>query len=293
MTATAVLSSIALKRVIKAPSAVANTLDWRKASAGVANALAIDVHADKIGLALATLRSSKDEQGATESQQVLRSRQLLFRNREPDRDHFSLGFRDSFSCRVLDPIPLTTTEQTGRKRKRAIAPEAKDRLSSLIRDHNVCGIVVSWPIQKDTGLKGASCGRTLWALEQLLEEEGSEGALPFAPNRPLCLWQGFTSDHPVEDTFGRCSVYARTSDKTEHFASKEQYHLENEPVAAAEIWKNFCEYHWPAAAVVTTPHGGVQSSSSSSSSSTMEVNSVRSAFSGSLITERRRGLAAA
>jgi len=287
MTATAVLSSIALKRVIKAPSAVANTLDWRKASAGVANALAIDVHADKIGLALATLRSSKDEEGATESQQVLMSRQLLFRNREPDRDHFSLGFRDSFSCHVLDPISLIASEQTGRKRK-VISPEAKHRLTTLIRDHNVCGIVVSWPIQKDTGLKGASCGRTLWALEQLLEEEESEGAPPLAPNRPLCLWQGYTSDHPVEDNFGRCSVYARTSDKTEHFASKEQYYLENEPVVAADVWKNFCEYHWPAAAVVTTPSGGVQNSSN-----TMQVNSVGSAFSGSLITERRRGLAAA
>lgn len=289
MPATAILSSRALKRVIKAPSAVANTLDWRKASAGVANALAIDVHADKIGLALATLRSEKDDEGATESQQVLRSRQLLFRSRE--RDHFSLGFHDSFSCRVLDPIPLVSSEETGRKRKRVIAPEAKRRLSGLIRDHNVCGIVVSWPIQKDTGLKGASCGRTLWALEQLLEEDESEGFSPFAPNKPLCLWQGYTSDHPVEDNFGRCSVYARTSDKTEHFASKEQYHLENEPIIAADVWRDFCEYHWPAAAVVTTPPGGVQSHGNSSS--TVQVSSVGSGYSGSLITERRRGLAAA
>eukprot|EP00533_Pseudo-nitzschia_delicatissima_P016424 CAMPEP_0197262634 /NCGR_PEP_ID=MMETSP1432-20130617/602_1 /TAXON_ID=44447 /ORGANISM="Pseudo-nitzschia delicatissima, Strain UNC1205" /LENGTH=291 /DNA_ID=CAMNT_0042726941 /DNA_START=94 /DNA_END=969 /DNA_ORIENTATION=+ len=279
MTANAVLSSKALNRVIKAPSAVANTLDWRKASAGVANALAIDVHSDKIGLALATLRSEKDEEGLSESQQVLRSRQLLFRNPEPEQ--FSLGFRDSFSCKSLEPIHL---EQMGRKRKRVISPEAKRRLSGLIRDHNVCGIVVSWPVQKDTGLKGASCGRTLWALEQLLQEEETEGAaLPIAPNRPLCLWQGVHNTAEQEDAFGRCSVYARTSEKTEYFASKEQYC--EEPVLASEVWRDFCEHHWPAAVVVTTSPGGVHNSTTISTSA-MQINS-SAAYSGSLISDRR------
>ena len=296
MTASAVLSSIALKKVIKAPSAVANTLDWRKASGGVATALAIDVHADKIGLALATLRSENDDEG-THTESMLRSGQLFPNRCDLNRDQFSLGFHDSFSCRVLDPIPLIAsgeTIQTGRKRKRVICPQAKRRLSGLVRDHKVCGFVVSWPVQQDTGLIGASCGRTLWALEQLLQEDETD-APPFAPNRPVCLWKRVQIDTDAEhlsaDAFGRCSMYARTSDKTEHFASKEQYHLEDEdePILAADVLRDFCQHHWPAAEAVTIPigSGGVKDSGPS------QVTLVESRYSTDCLSSRRRSLVAA
>ena len=52
--------SALLKKVLKPPSAVANALDWKKAPGGVATAMTIDIHADRIGLALTTLRSQKE-----------------------------------------------------------------------------------------------------------------------------------------------------------------------------------------------------------------------------------------
>lgn len=260
MAASALLSSVALKKVVRPPSTVANTLDWKKATGGAATAMTIDIHSDRIGLALATLRS--DNEGEFDMEVHRGSR------RPWDREH-SRGF--SFSCEVLDSIPLIYADSAGggektaprtekrKKRKRVMPPDAKLRLSGLVRDHNVCGFVVSWPVQQDTGLMGASCGRTLWALEQLVEEDETEsehsgdstpiirpkfGPL-FAPNRPLCLWDGVHKEHPSADAFGRSSVYARTSTKTEHCASKEQYH-QDDSVLAAEIWRDFCEHHWPA-----------------------------------------------
>jgi hypothetical protein len=239
----AALSSIALTKVLKPPSAVANTLDWRKASGGVATAMTIDVHADRIGLALATLRSESDCDMEVHQRRRSRGLSSMYRN---GNDH-SRGYNNnySFSCTVLDSIPLVG------KRKKVMPSDAKRRISGLVRAHNICGFVVSWPLQQDTGLMGASCGRTLWALEQLLEdcEDGSSITTTdplFANNRPLCLWDGVRREQPATDAFGRSSVYARTSTKTEHCASKEQYH-QDESVLAAEVWKDFCEHHWPAA----------------------------------------------
>ena len=244
----AALSSIALTKVLRPPSAVANTLDWRKASGGVATAMTIDVHADRIGLTLATLRSESDCD--MEVHQRRTSRTGLSSNGHSHRGQTNNNNNNySFSCTVLDSIPLV-----GKRRMNLVPPDAKRMLSGLVRDHNICGFVVSWPLQQDTGLMGASCGRTLWALEQLLAEECEDDdessttstAPLFANNRPLCLWDGVHREQPATDAFGRSSVYARTSTKTEHCASKEQYH-QDESVLAAEVWKDFCEHHWPLA----------------------------------------------
>ena len=296
---TAVLNSAALKRVVKSPSAVANALDWRKASGGVATALAIDIHADQLGLALATLRSERDGEGATKQSKLWNSgKQPLFPSSldSENRDNFSLGFGDHFSCRRLEPIPLFANENTNemtqtkrRKRKRAICPEAKRMLTDLVRDHNVSSFVVSWPVQEDTGLMGASCGRTLWALEQLLEEETPA----FDPNRPLCLWhKADAQDESETDPFGRSSVFARTSDKKEYYASKEQYHLEDEPVVAAEVWMDFMEHHWPAAGQASIPMGNVPPKPSGNSG-TPPINPVDSDYNSGFILGGRRTLVAA
>lgn len=296
----AVLNSAALKKVVKSPSAVANALDWRKTSGGVATALAIDIHADQLGLALATLRSERDGENATkESKLWNRGPQPLFPSSldSENRDHFSLGFGDHFSCRRLEPVPLFTTSDKNnemtqtkrRKRKRTICPDAKRILSGLVLDYNVCSFVVSWPVQEDTGLMGASCGRTLWALEQLLEEEAS----PFGPNQPLCLWQkADAQDEAAEDPFGRSSVFTRTSDKKEYYASKEQYHLEDEPVVAAEVWMDFMEYHWPAAGLATIPMGSVPQNPSGNNSPA-PINPVESHYNSGFVLAGRRTLVAA
>lgn len=265
--AASALSSIALKKVLRSPSAVANALDWKKASGGVATAMTIDVHADRIGLALATLPAHANDnwlyRGPNHS-----SDDSINHNHNHNHNHTPGNSHYGVSCTVLDSISLIASEESdsdripnamlggiGRRRKRAVTPDAKRRLEGLIRDHNVCGFVVSWPVQQDTGLRGASCGRTLWALEQLLSEDNNDvdndndGARPgplFAPHRPLCFWDGVHTEQPTHDAFGRCSVFARTapSTQTEHFASKEQYH-KDESVLAEEVWKDFCDHHWP------------------------------------------------
>mmetsp|Transcript_87150 Transcript_87150/g.177627 ORF Transcript_87150/g.177627 Transcript_87150/m.177627 type:complete len:371 (+) Transcript_87150:240-1352(+) len=281
-----ILTSIALKKVVKPPNMVANALDWKKASGGVATAMAIDIHADRIGLALGTLENNNhnnnhsnsitsdyDSNDATMMKLMMRgsttsSHHPSSLDQQQHHNHY-LGY--GFSCTVLDSILLVkegdeSSSQSNnnsnirRKRKKKVVPrEDKLRLSGLVREHNVCGFVVSWPIQQDTGLMGASCGRTLWTLEQLLfdgggdddddEEEGRQQrpsrTTIFTPNRPLCLWDGMRSEQHKTDSFGRCAVYARTSEKTEHRASEEQYH-QDESVLAEDVWKDFCESHWPA-----------------------------------------------
>ena len=298
MASSTILSSTTLKKVIKVPHVVANTLDWKKASGGAATAIAIDVRPDKIGLALATIRSENDDE--THWRRMNRQ----FRSRAVNCDQQNpLGYGYSFSCQPLDPIPLVPGNENstgGRKRKKEVTLEAKRILSDLVQDHNVCSFVVSWPIQQDTGLLGASCGRTLWALEEFLKEEEADlsaGSL-FAPNRPLCLWQRVPNSevHTCADAFGRSSVYARTSTKTEHFASKEQYHLDDEPVLAMEVWRDFCEHHWPAAVTHNQdetsgaiPSDNVQSHGNNHA----YAHPVESQYTGNCISSSTRALVAA
>ena len=130
--------------------------------------------------------------------------------------------------------------------------------------------MISWPILKDTGLMGASCGRTLFAIEELLQQSQSSHQSPqslsesesvenqqqqqqhttnnsnsvFTVNRPICLWDSIHEEQPKADIFGRSSVYSRTSTKTEHCASKEQYH-QDESIVATKVWEDFVKTNWP------------------------------------------------
>jgi len=232
--------SALLKKVLKPPSAVANALDWKKAPGGVATAMTIDIHADRIGLALTTLRSEKE----------------YIRNIGHDLEYAhnaSTEGHNFSSCTLLDSISLKngiSSSEQKKRRRGIVSSEAKQRLNGLIHDHNVCGFVVSWPLQQDTGLMGAACGRTLWTLEQLLDGDDNivsttpQGSLFASSQRPLCLWDGAPKEHHRADAFGRSTVFARTSTKKEHVASKEQYH-QDESILAAEVWKDFCNHHWP------------------------------------------------
>lgn len=251
MPASAVLSSTLLKKVAKPPNVLANVLDWKMTSGSLATAMAIDIHADRIGLALATLTENS---GPGKPNNATRRRSA---NRS----------RACFDCKELDSIPIITVvnndslynssnnntqkRRRGKRRKRVVSPEGKDWLLGLVREHNVSGFVVSWQIQHDTGLMGASCGRTLWTLEQLMAENDEydddyNSNSIFTPTRPFCLWDGVhtNKEQPPTDSFGRCSVYARTSDKTEYRASKEQYH-HDKGVIPSQILTDFCRSHWP------------------------------------------------
>jgi hypothetical protein len=242
----------ALLRVLTTPARLAGAFDWRRGSG--CSLLSLDVHADHIGLALASHPSSSS----------------------PPSSSPVFGFPTvpgggpATGCRPLEPIRLV---RDGNKKngRTAVPPEARQRLADLVRDHRVCGFVVSWPLQRDTGRMGAPCGRTLFTLEQLLAAGGedataaAEAATPtgggpsssssspassiFTPNRPLCLWD--PSDvrraQPPVDEFGRCAAYAQTAapNKTVHSAEREQYFQEGRP-GPAQVWEDFSRTFWPA-----------------------------------------------
>jgi RNase H-fold protein (predicted Holliday junction resolvase) len=190
------MSSAAIMKVITTPSKIASSLDWRKVSGSV---LSLDIHPDRIGLALAS--------------------------------HPSYGEGSS----TLEPIKLA--------RKGRVTEECKEILASIVKDHKVCGVVVSWPLQEDTRRMGAACGRVLYTLERILENSNI-----ITPSRPFCLWNDHQCQEKQEepDVFGRSAVYSKipSSDKHIHKASEEQY-SQDENVVAADVWDDFVRVHWP------------------------------------------------
>lgn len=202
-------------RVLASPSKVANALDWRRSTGGAIATL--EFHADRIGVRI--------------------SQHPKNRNNRKQQQDYSLPV----SPRGRTKIPESTRQQ----------------LSDLVHQHKVCAFVVAWPLQQDTGLMGAACGRTLFAIEELLrtdldtnttttnETQNTNMRPVFAPNRPLCLWDsGVSNQQQAADVFGRSPLYARTSEKTTHLASEEQYH-QDESMEGSGIWDDFVKTHWP------------------------------------------------
>ena len=158
---------------------------------------------------------------------------VLSLNIHKDRIGVAIASHPSFGEQptTLPDIPLAG--------KGRVTTEIKERLAALAKDRRVCGMVVAWPIQRDTGRLGAPCGRVLHTLEQLVQDSNLCTA-----SRPLCLWDGNHSVPAYEDNWGRSPAYSQTSDKKEHRASLEQYN-QDETVVAAKVWDDFCRSHWP------------------------------------------------
>jgi len=163
------------------------------------------------------------------------------------QDHIGLALAShpSFGekAHTLKPIQLP-------KKGRRVTEECRALLAEIVAKHKVCGLVVSWPLQPDTGKMGAACGRVLHTLEDIVStnNEGVSNDLDSSSiltrNRPLCLWDGVHPTPETEDEWGRCAAYARTSDKAVHRASEEQYH-QDKNIVAAKVWEDFCRVHWP------------------------------------------------
>jgi len=147
----------------------------------------------------------------------------------------SVSAPSSSSSSSYYSVPLRT------KGVRKIPPSSRQQLADLVHAHNVCGFVVSWPLQRATGLAGAACGRTLHTIEELLlavPVSSPSSSVPgasaspadtaahttttptptaattaslFTRNRPLCLWDGIHMEQPTMDKFGRSSVYTPSS----------------------------------------------------------------------------------
>jgi len=132
----------------------------------------------------------------------------------------------------LPSIPLRSATQDNRK---VLDSTVSQELAQTVKNFNVCGMIVAWPVQRE-GWCGKSCGKDLHTLDQI-QTSGFQ--------RPVCLYDPQCSA-PPEDEWGRTSLYAETSDKTMHVASKEQYEQVNTVGrAAVDIWGDFCAKHWP------------------------------------------------
>jgi hypothetical protein len=200
-----------LMKILTVPSKVASALDWRKL--GTSSVLTLAVHSDRIE-AVTAHHPSDDGEKSRNNNVIFESLQLSKNGRD---------------------IPEFT----------------KQRLKDIIKEQNVCGIVVSFPIQPDTGKLGYAAGRTLWMMERLLMQDQSSGSnnnnttSPTLPlNRPICLWDSVHAEQPPIDAWGRSPVYANTSTKLCHSASQEQYH-QDEGITAARVWEDFMRTNWP------------------------------------------------
>lgn len=130
----------------------------------------------------------------------------------------------------LPSIPLRTHIEHNKK---VLDEAVSQELARAVQNFNVCGMVVSWPVQRE-GWCGKSCGKVLNTLDQIQAANTS---------RPICLYDPNHSS-PPEDEWGRATLYSETSDKTLHVASEEQYEDTTGKVAV-DIWNDFCAEHWP------------------------------------------------
>jgi hypothetical protein len=169
---------------------------------------------------------------------------LLSLNIHKNRIGVAVASHPSFGekCQELEPLRFADDHMT-------IDKNCLDRFQRIVDEYKVCGLVVSWPLQRDTGRMGAACGRVLYALEELIDKSGEHSMA--SAKRPLCLWD---SDHIIPkqradpklqvDGFGRCASYGNTSGEKEYIASKSQYH-EDENTVVVRVWEDFCKEHWP------------------------------------------------
>jgi hypothetical protein len=137
----------------------------------------------------------------------------------------------------VEHLPSIDLKMTVKDNLKILHESTIEQLTSVVQDHNVCGLVISWPVQKE-GWCGAPCGRVLYTLDQITDQSNNI----ITPSRPACLWDGKHRES-TEDAWGRMAIYSHTSEKTLHKASEEQYR--DPETLAADVWNDFCRNHWP------------------------------------------------
>eukprot|EP00522_Entomoneis_paludosa_P002162 CAMPEP_0172465924 /NCGR_PEP_ID=MMETSP1065-20121228/54770_1 /TAXON_ID=265537 /ORGANISM="Amphiprora paludosa, Strain CCMP125" /LENGTH=208 /DNA_ID=CAMNT_0013222595 /DNA_START=156 /DNA_END=782 /DNA_ORIENTATION=- len=138
----------------------------------------------------------------------------------------------------IQPLPSIPVEVETHHNRKVLKDSVLKTLSEVVEDPNlnVCGLVVSWPLQKE-GWAGASCGKVLHTLDQIVQDTSIVTA-----KRPIVLWDGHHFLNK-EDEWGRTAVYSETSNSSLHVASKEQY--KEEGMLAAEIAADYLRHYFP------------------------------------------------
>lgn len=154
------------------------------------------------------------------------------------RDSVSLNLAQHPSrdedCHSFEPISIKYRVRSNRK---VLDDSVTHVFQGIVKENNICGFVVDWPLQKE-GRMGASCGRVLHILDSLLETQ------VLSQSRKFCLWDGEHVAIETEDKWGRCPLYGRKCDKTEHIASRDQ-DTNTTTNLVADMWHDFSRAHWP------------------------------------------------
>lgn len=217
-----------LLNFLAAPSRVASKLDWKKTMGG-SHVLAVDIGKDRIGMALAPHPSSSEPIRTLEPLRLERC------TRQPQQQYGTSGI-----------VTTTTTTNTKKQKPRVtLTTSCVARMASIVSDHQVCAILVSWPVQHE-GRVGKPCGQVLHTLDALLEESNTI----VTKQRPVCLWDDRHQTTAPVDQWGRDPLFGKITpslkEKTLHLASEEQYqHHDCSSAVAAQVWQDFCHTHWP------------------------------------------------
>jgi len=185
--------------LIASPAKVASSLEWRKKLD--ASMMILDIGRNAIGIAVASHPSN------------------------------------NIPIKHLDSLDRKLETKSNLKR-RVLSPDTVNKLQSIVRKHDVCGFLVSWPVQK-VGRCGASCGLVLHALDSIIAESSSI----LTPNRPFCLWDSLHFES-CSDEWDRSPLYSKPCLTNEPATINWNNEKESSKVAA-DIWADFCEVYWP------------------------------------------------
>lgn len=160
----------------------------------------------------------------------------------PDRIGLAVAPHPGSKQPIRTLQPLAVTHETRRGNRRVLSQACVRTMASIVQEHQVCALLVSWPVQHE-GRFGKPCGQVLHALDSLVQESSSI----VTKTRPVCLWDDRHVRAYQADTFGRDPLFGKTGPKkSEYRASQEQYqHHECSSAVAAQVWQDFCQTHWP------------------------------------------------
>jgi len=224
-----------LSSLLTAPSRVAHALEWNKGSGSL---LGLSIGRNRIDAAVASHPSSSSfDSNHSTSILSLPSIPILLENVCQDGNEF-----DDTTCGL------------------SLSSRVEDEMSAALREFDVCGLVIGWPVQKQ-GWCGAACGRVLFTLDRLSTTPSSGGGNRNSNNGsssnkrlPACLWENNSHLHDDyhEDQWGRTPVFVGKQQGDDdasacnavHVASREQYYKEPE-CPASEILMDFFRAHWP------------------------------------------------
>jgi hypothetical protein len=243
-------AALSITKFLTSPTRVAHALDWKKAVSGCTTASVLSLHVGKDCIDLAVTGLGHPSSSSSLS-------------------------LDSMCVQPLPSIPLKkTTCQVSSNNKSCfktstLHPSVAQELHDLVKDWNVCGFVVSWPVQKE-GRCGAQCGRVLHTLDQIVAADLNNSSLNSSLNssmfnfsRPVCLWDSNHVPAMREDEWGRSVTYAGRTTMTApadtarnnsnnshkpnkpmiHYASVEQY--QDDGAVAAEIAADYMRHFFP------------------------------------------------